>query len=394
MNSSRESQPRTLVYFGHVPAEGAGSAIIVYRHLKRFADAGWRVRIVADWGQEHLMPTCVTHGWPVMTLSHRKPWWPPYNADQPLSRAFRAWLWAGEVRAWLGAQKPDAVFTYLSAFSDTLSLAAVGFARRYRLPFATLIHDDARDFLKDSAEGERAHTRRQWIAENSSRAWFASPSLAACFTLNPKHVGVLPPIPEGAAPSALQSFSPSAPSTPLLIYAGNYWPQQLPVLADLSRATRDSGARFLAVLKENPADLAYLKQHDVEHRAPFAKNTEALDHFRSHAAAMVVSYARSSDDMPWTRTSFPSKLIEYCHLGLPLVIVAPEDTAIFRWARERNFPDIFLPADLVGFKTYVAKLKDPAFRRNRAEISLSFARGEFDPALIQQHLVNSLSFHA
>ena len=384
--------PRTLVYFGHLPAEGAGSAIIVYRHLKRFTDAGWNVRIVADWGQERFLPTCLDHGWPVMTLSHRKKWWPPFNANRSLSRALRTWLWAGEVRAWLGTNHPDAVFTYLSAFSDTLSLAAAGFARRYRLPFATIVHDDARDFLKDSAEGALAHERRQWIVENSSKAWFASPGLAACFRLDQKIVGMLPPIPEGA--TAISATSESSQESPLLIYAGNYWFPQLPVLATLARATRESGARFLAVLKENTDDVAYLRSHNVDWRAPFAKNTEALDYYRSHAAAMVVSYANSSDDMPWTRTSFPSKLIEYCHLGLPLVIVAPEDTAIVRWARERNFPDVFAPTDLEGFKRYVSQLKDPVFRRNRAELSLSFARGEFDPAAIQQQLIDSLTLHA
>ncbi|MGC4071983.1 MAG: glycosyltransferase [Nibricoccus sp.] len=390
------SARRTLVYFGHVPAEGAGSAIIVYRHLRRFAEAGWDVRVVADWGQTD--EWCRKHGWPVLELSHRKKFWPPFNPDRPLSRAFRAWLWAGEARSWLGSTKPDAVFTYLSAFSDTLSLAAVGFARRYKLPLATIIHDDARDFVKSADEGTRAHARRQWIVENSTKAWFASPGLAACFTLDPKIVGVLPPIPEGVASAAATDPAPaSAPgsqlseSTPLLVYAGNYWPPQLPVLAELSATIREAGGTLLAVLKENPEHVSFLRAHHVDWRAPFPKNTEALDYYRDHASAMVVSYARTSDDMPWTRTSFPSKLIEYCHLGLPLVIIAPEDTAIVQWARARNFPDVFAPSDSAGIARYTTQLRDPSFRRDRAALSLSFARGEFNPVTIQQQLVKSLS---
>jgi hypothetical protein len=400
---SNDSKRRTLVYFGHVPAEGAGSAIIVYRHLRRFADAGWDVRVVADWGQPH--DWCRKHNWPVTELSHRKKFWPPFNPDRPLSRAFRAWLWAGEARTWLADTKPDAVFTYLSAFSDTLSLAAVGFARRYKLPLATIIHDDARDFVKSPSEAALAHARRQWIVENSTKAWFASPGLAACFTLPEKIVGVLPPIPEGAAPAPSASDSPSsdlsatrnslpatsAAATPLLIYAGNYWPPQLPVLAELSRTIREAGGVLLTVLKENPEHVAFLRANHVDWRAPFPKNTEALDYYRDHASAMVVSYANTSDDMPWTRTSFPSKLIEYCHLGLPLVIIAPEDTAIVQWARARNFPDVFAPADSAGIARYTQRLRDPAFRRARAALSLSFARGEFNPLLIQQQLVESLT---
>lgn len=384
---------RTLVYFGHVPAEGAGSAIIVYRHLRRFAEAGWDVRVVADWGQPH--DWCKKHNWPVTELSHRKKLWPPFNPDRPLSRAFRAWLWAGEAHAWLGDTKPDAVFTYLSAFSDMLSIAAVGFARRYKLPLATIIHDDARDFVKSAEEGARAHARRQWIVENSTKAWFASPGLAACFRLPEKIIGVLPPIPEGATISsdllATRYSLPATSTAPLLIYAGNYWPPQIPVLAELAAAIRAGGGQLQAVLKENPEHVATLRAGGVDWRAPFVKNTEALDYFSAHATAMVVSYARTSDDMPWTRTSFPSKLIEYCHLGLPLVVIAPEDTAIVQWARARNFPDVFSATDTAGIARYTQQLRDPAFRRERAALSLSFARGEFNPALIQQQLVESLT---
>jgi hypothetical protein len=405
---SSSRSPRTLVYFGHVPAEGAGSAIIVYRHLRRFAAAGWTVRVVADWGQDHAW--CRRHGWPVLELSHRKKWWPPFHADRPRSRAFRAWLWAGEVHAWLhstaiapaAAPAPIAVFTYLSAFSDTLSLAAVGFARRYRLPLATIIHDDARDFLKDSDEGAHAHARRQWIVENSTKAWFASPALAACFSLPPERVGTLPPIPEGsvgtgdgespldARISAQKSKTSSDADEPLLIYAGNYWPPQIPVLAELAAAIRAGGGRLEAVLKENPEHIALLRAHGVAWRIPFPKNTEALAHFSAHAAAMLVSYARTSADMPWTRTSFPSKLIEYCHLGLPLAIVAPEDTAVVQWARARNFPDVFAPSDAAGLTRYTRQLREPAFRRDRAALALALARGEFDPARIQRELEESL----
>ena len=94
--------------------------------------------------------------------------------------------------------------------------------------------------------------------------------------------------------------------------------------------------------------------------------------------------------MPWTRTSFPSKLIEYCHLGLPIVIVAADDTAVVRWARDRGFPDVFAPDDASGLAGYVARLRDPVFRRERAALAHSFARGEFDPVAIQRQLTESL----
>jgi hypothetical protein len=383
------SRRPVLVYFGHVPLEGAGSAIIVLRHLQRFSDGGWEVRVVPDWGQDHAL--CRAAGWPVEQLVHRRAWWPPFNPDHGLSRALRTWLWAGETHTWLGGTKVDGVLTYLSAFSDTLSLAAVGFARRYDLPLATLVHDDARCFAKDPAEAGRAHRRRQWILQHSTTAWFASPELAACYELSPQQTGVLPPIPEGVAAAAGNGRPATAqPESPLLVYAGNYWPPQLPTLAAIAQAAQSAGGHLLAVIKENPAHVSFLREHGIEWRAPWPRNTEALDHYREHASAMVVSYAPTSDEMPWTRTSFPSKLIEYCHLGLPIVIVAPEDTAVVRWARARNFPDVFAPDDAAGLSAYVARLRDPAFCRERAALSRSYATGEFDPVAIQRRLTESL----
>lgn len=380
---------RNLLYFGHVPLEGAGSAIIVLRHLRRFAEDGWNVRVVADWGQDHSL--CHAAGWPVLELSHRRPWWPSFNPDNALSRQLRAWLWAGETRRWLGRVEVDGVLTYLSAFSDTLSIAAVGFARRYGCPLATLIHDDTRCFTQNPTEALPAHERRQWIVRHSTKAWFASPGLAACYDLPANQVGVLPPIPEGAAAIADPSSgaNATASASPLLVYAGNYWPPQLPTLAHIAAAVGKTGGRLLAVLKENAEHVSYLKAHGVEWRAPFPRNAEALDYYRAHASALVVSYAPNSAEMPWTRTSFPSKLIEYCHLGLPIAIVAAEDTAVVRWARARNFPDVFAPDDATGLADYTARLRDPAFRRERSALALSFARGEFDPVAIQRQLAET-----
>ena len=42
-NSVHDKGPKLLLYFGHAPMEGAGSAIIVFRHLRRLAAKGWKV---------------------------------------------------------------------------------------------------------------------------------------------------------------------------------------------------------------------------------------------------------------------------------------------------------------------------------------------------------------
>jgi hypothetical protein len=94
--------------------------------------------------------------------------------------------------------------------------------------------------------------------------------------------------------------------------------------------------------------------------------------------------------MPWSATSFPSKLIEYCHLGLPIAIIAPPDSAVARWAQRACFPDYFVPSDQAGVRDWVAALRDARRWQERAAVPLRLARTEFNPERIQAELVAAL----
>jgi len=150
------------------------------------------------------------------------------------------------------------------------------------------------------------------------------------------------------------------------------------------------GGSLLRVLKENPEHVAYLRAHHVDWRAPWPRNTEALDYYREHASRLGGQLRAHQRRDALDAFQFPSKLIEYCHLGLPIVIVAADDTAVVHWARARKFSRCLRPGDAAGIAGYVTRLRDPAFCRERAALSRSFARGEFDPVAIQRQLTESL----
>jgi hypothetical protein len=163
------------------------------------------------------------------------------------------------------------------------------------------------------------------------------------------------------------------------------------VFVGLAGAIESGGGRLETVLKENGNERDFLRSQKVDWRPAFARNTDALNHYRRHATALLVSYARTSAEMPWIRTSFPSKLIEYCHLGLPILIVAPIDSAVSHWAHRVGFPDIHSPDDGSGIARYTRQLQDPAFRRDRARRALALAAGEFDPVRIHRELESGLT---
>ena len=367
--------------------EGAGSAIIVYRHLRRLSAKGWRITVVSDWGQE--LKYCEQEGWPVFHLPHRKPWWPPYNPTNPLLRGIRHWLWAGECDRFLKGVRPDAVFTYLSAFTSFMSQVALAYSRRYRLPLSLIAHDDPACFAQTPETGAEMRRTYQAIVGRAHRNWFASPELAAIYDLPDSKRTTLPPIPDGF--EASPDWKPEFAASPLVVYAGNYWPAQLPLLARMARETAAAGGRLMLLVKKNPEVEALCREEPVLWREPFHENREALAFLAENAAGLLVSYTETSDAMPWIRSSFPSKLIEYTHLGLPIMIYAPADSAVAGWARMRDFMDYATPQTPGAVAGFVESLKSREAWHRKAAFSRKFAAAEFDPVRIQDAFESGLN---
>jgi hypothetical protein len=379
IRNSDDQGKRLLIYFGHAPMEGAGSAIIVFRHLRRLSANGWSIVVVSDWGQE--LDYCDEEGWPVFHLTHRKPWWPPYNPANALLRQVRLWLWAGECNRLLRGVRPDAVFTYLSAFTDFMSQVALAYSSRYRIPLSVITHDDPVCFAASAADGVAMRRRYQTIVERAHQNWFASPQLAEIYDLPPGRRSTLPPIPEGY--DASPTWNPTFAASPLLVYAGNYWPAQIPLLARVGRETAAAGGRLMLMVKQSPEVKALCREEPVVWREPFHENRDALAFLAENASGLLVSYSDTSDAMPWIRTSFPSKLIEYAHLGLPIMIYAPMDSAVAKWAAQRAYPDYASPQTPGAIAEFVASLKNRDAWHRKAAIPKTFAAAEFDPQKIQ-----------
>jgi hypothetical protein len=290
-------------------------------------------------------------------------------------------LWAAECHRFLGSVRPDAVFTYLSAFTHFMSEVALAYSSRYRVPLSVIAHDDPACFASDADTGKKMRQRYQAIVERAHQNWFASPQLGEIYELPPAMRSTLPPIPEGyvASPNWNSEFAKS----PLLIYAGNYWPAQIPAFSRIARETAAAGGRLMLIVKRSREIDALCAEEPVLWREPFRENREALCFLSENAAGLIVSYSETSDSMPWIRSSFPSKLIEYVHLGLPILIHAPADSAVANWATERNYSDYSTPQMPGAVASFVQSLKSEECWRRKAAISKAFAESEFGPQRIQ-----------
>lgn len=379
---------RHLTYIGQTPAEGTGSPVILLRHLRRLAKSGWKITIIAEHGQD--TSACERAGWTVKHLPHRRKGWPPYRPERDgnLLRSIRTWLLGRECRRATADQRPDALLGYLAAHADFSPEIAAHFARQSGAPLTLLVHDDAAAFAKDAAEKRRLRSRHAWIIRQTHRCWFVSPELAETYDVPPAFRRVLLPIPEGWEKPA--DFRDTFAHQPRVYYAGFIWPPQYPLLTRLARTLASAGARLTLLTRETPELKAFLAAEPADWVRPFPSNREALAHLAENAAGLLVSYTERSEDMPWVATSFPSKFVEYSHLGTPCAIVAPEGSAIGHWAANAQYPHFFRPGEPERLAAWTRGLRDAAAWRELSGASLALARGPFSPETLQTEFERGL----
>ncbi len=375
-----------LTYIGQTPTEGTGSPVILLRHLQRLAAHGWEITIVGEHGQDST--ACDRAGWKVLQLPLRRPWWPPFRNDRSLSRKLRTWLLGRECGNLVADTPPDAVLGYLAAHSDFFPEIAAHFAKQSGKPLSLLIHDDAAAFARNEAEKITLRARHNWILRQTHRNWFVSPELAAEYEVEASNRGVLLPIPEGWTKPA--SWQASFSVQPKVYYAGFIWPPQYPLLAQIARALQAAGAQLVLLTKDSPELRAFLASEPADWVQPFPGNREALQHLLDNAAGLIVSYSESVAEMPWIATSFPSKFIEYAHLGLPCTVVAPLDSSIGRWAARESYPHFYTAAEPAALSSWAGGLRRQATWQASAAAVQKLARGQFNPETIHRQLEEGL----
>jgi hypothetical protein len=371
-----------IVYFGQTPTQGTGSPITMLRHLQRMKAGGHRVSIIGEWGQSS------SESWTVHHLPHRRFWWPPFVAENRWLRGLRMRLWADECGLLLGS-RPDAVLTYLSYHSELLSEVAAHFALHSRRPLSTIIHDDVTAFRENSSAQSRGLRKRyRWILNSSNRNWFVSKELSISYGFSGSSENLLLPIPEGNRRRV--EWRAEFSRKPLFIYSGHLCEPQYPLLSRLARVINQAGGHLLLISRETPALRDLCGREPMTLKPLLPSNSEALDYVAANATAFLAAYCDRIEDMPWVQSSFPSKVVEFSHLGLPTLFVNPTESAIYRWNEEHRVPANYAPTAEREIREFVVSLKDRSVWQQLASTTWEIAQREFDPESIHARLMEHL----
>jgi hypothetical protein len=382
--------PRLLYVSDMVPGLPGGGEVMVYRHLHRLVQSGWVVTVSTPGaGQRPLPPG---HGLEILPLPRRRFWWPPSKPRFPFTQRIRAYLWYRAMRAdpaWAAA-RPDCVLTVLWG---PATLTAVLLARAWRVPLAVWVHDLFRERdlpPRTQRDGERL---TQTALGAAARVWAVSEELAAALApaCQPGTVRPLAAVPEeGAAPAG--GWLPRFRAGPVIAHAGAFHSYHVPYLAAVAAAAAKAGGSLLVLTPAaNPA-LAELRATGApfRHQVSFGSSAEALRFLSAEASALTIMYPLDPAAYRHPPLGFPSRLIEFSHLGLPILLAAPPGNPLVNWGRRHDWPLILERADWSELDALVARLGRESDWRALSQRMSAIARQSCDPEMIHRQFIDEL----
>lgn len=363
-----------LLYVGtEIPKQGYGAWVVIYRHLARLSE--WNVSVI--------------HTTPLPTLDAAQARWSfvarPTAPSYPptLNRFPRLYLLRARYFANLYARRLAARPNAILNLFGVNSLEAYFLSRQLQVPLSLLVQDRWQVWTKPLVE--RDLFRRGWakrVLEQATRIWTVTKELGEVYGLqNDSRVRVLLPIPE----SRHDAFAEWRDEfrAPTIAFAGFVHDHHIPQFALLARALQTVGGRLLLLTDRT----ARIREHigalnNVDYHEPFAQNARAVQFLRERASALFVpwSFGAELERRYWDKTNFPSKLMEYAQLGLPILVLAPPHVALSNWAQARNWLGYVEEPTLTQLDSFVAQLVSRAAWEQMAEQTRHAARTEFDAA--------------
>jgi hypothetical protein len=253
---------------------------------------------------------------------------------------------------------PDCILTVLWGHA---SLTALYLARGWKVPLAVWVHDLFREMglpPREERDGERL---MRTVLADASRVWTVSEELGADLAQwsRPDAVRPLAAVPElGAAPPGgwVPRFNPS----PVIAHAGAFHPYHVGYLAAVATAAARLGGGLLVLTSDGNPALAQLRATGVpfRHQTSFGSSAEALRFLVREASALTIMYPLDPASYARPPLGFPSRLIEFSQLGLPILLAAPPGNPVIGWARRNGWPLVLEHADWNALDAIVARLSN------------------------------------
>jgi glycosyltransferase involved in cell wall biosynthesis len=383
------NKKRLLFIHDALPSQGISGQIVFLRHFERLKD--WDIEIVVPDQVVSNSTTPFSSNWKIHTLPSRQTFWPPFREENPILLKSRIWLWQKYLeKNILAKNKPDAILTVLWHY---YAVTAANLAKKWDIPLFVIIHDcwDLR-----STSSSQTQIRKQYatkVLANAKKVWSVTRQLGEYFTgKNFSNLEVLPPIPAGYNGTKVgwkSSFTEAA----VIIYAGTVEAYHYRAFAAIATAMKESNDTLIIITNPGNETVNQLTNtfNNIKFIPSFPENQQAIEFIINHASAVLVSYGFAIAENPFAEYSFPSKFVEFCHTGLPILAVAPPESAFCSWLEENDWSLLIQAEDIDAIKSMLQLLKQQKQWEEMTSQTSAVSQTYFNPERIHQIFESGLN---
>jgi hypothetical protein len=326
--------------------DGGGGHLCLLRHVKRLNASGIPTSLLTQelprervkhkfFGKSDFRSVCL--------IPLRRWFWPPLIYRLPWTIELRRLLIILDGMMTILCVRPNGI---LMAFNGSSLSLWSWLANKLRIPMGVIVYDLRELWAESPKERRKMHADSRGTLKRASVLWFVSEELQEEYLrrvpdLDPALCRILPPIPgriQVPPPRWREEFGEKTTIT----FAGGLKSSNHDVFRALMSEMRSFKDRLVIITQEKR--LASLEQElgdyrDVlELRAIPENPPDGIKWAAANSTCLLVHYSFDSAAEALSLTSFPSKLLEYSHLGLPILIAAPANTTVGKWAQRVDWP--------------------------------------------------------
>lgn len=354
-----------------LPTDTYASEVVFYRHLSGLVKHGHNVHILTDQNSYNNRNKDITDKFQVHILPNRKWFYLPFKPNGLLQkiRFFNYYIFYA--KKIIKCEKIDKLIGYvhgnfLIGFSSYLS-------RRSNLPLVSFLHDDPTEINYNPSTSILENTTK--ILATSSSILIASESFKENWPAFANKFELLYPIP--SEPISTKNLNTICRC---IGYSGTIYHEIIPALDKFLSFLSMLDIDFKLIGNNKKAYYLEEKYKRVKCLPLFPTSEEAGKYIIKNTDLCIIAYPEEIKQMPWIRTCFPSKFIQYCLLNMPTIIIAPKDSAIGKWCIKNKW---ILYTDRYEMSE-IDHLLCKAFKDEQVLKQIEYVNASlFNPALLQ-----------
>lgn len=310
-----------------LPIDTHASEVVFYRHFKLLVEKGHTVHILTDKNSYINRKKELLDDFHIHILPNRK-WYylsfKPYGYLQKIRFLDYYYL---HVKKIIKHHKIDKLIgfvhgNFLIAFSAFVQ-------KKSKISLISFFHDDTNE-LSFNNEKNSVNNNTIKILNASSTVLIASESFRDNWIQFTDKFTLLYPIPS----IDCKELSPQPQlraNNKMIGYSGTVYNEIIPSLDKFSSFLKEENFSFTIIGNNIKAFYLGEKYEEVTCLPLFDTSKQANEYLINTCGIAIIIYPENISDMPWIKTCFPSKFIQYCLLGIPSIIVAPSESAIGKW---------------------------------------------------------------